>query len=304
MKTGRLPWFPCEPRELLSALTGLDPDAKLVYLITLLRIYEDGKPVEEDADSLSNRTLLPRARVQKALDLLLSKRKLITADHLLSNEKAEQVIAQSRKVQKERSERASGAAKSRYEKIEVNQQNGDADAMLVPAQEQGHQQENKDSPRSARTRRPRSADDYTEEFDQKVWQPYPRQRGTSKKNAFKQWNKLSDAQRATVIRVMPTWRALMSKRDEDKIKHLEFYLTACIFETLEQATIIARDESTVTDPKHFSDTRWTSLVNVYRATNDWKQAWGPPPGSPGCLLPQKIQQQISKATLDTHSAQA
>lgn len=315
MKTEKLPWFACYPKDLLEALSPLDPDVSLLYVIILLRIYEHGGPIPDKLTALSNRTNMTLVRTRRAFDELLSVGKIITSDGLISNPRAESEIEIRQEKQSAHAERASNAANIRWEKDKQKQEGRKKLASALHEtsmpQIQGQLEKQEQSPSQNPTtthvgskkpnRRPRSSDDYTTEF-LSLWDNYPRKVGGSKKNAYKQWNRLSDAQRATVIRVMPTWRTLCRKKDEQYIKHLEFFLSAAIFETLEQATIIAKDESAVIDPAQFSDARWTTLLGVYRITNDWKQAWGPPPGYAGCLLPVKFIEQMSKSPLDAHSA--
>lgn len=63
----RLPWFRCFPSALLGAMAGLSADEGLVYLTTLLRIYEVGGPVRETGRTLSRRTGLTERRADAAL---------------------------------------------------------------------------------------------------------------------------------------------------------------------------------------------------------------------------------------------
>ena len=43
------------------------------------------------------------------------------------------------------------------------------------------------------------------------------------------------------------------------------------------------------DPKTFSDEEWRQRLTDYRRGQGWPDLyWGPPPGSPGCLIPAKL----------------
>jgi hypothetical protein len=86
----RLHWFKCVPSKLLGALAGMTPDQQLVYLVTLLRIYEVRGPCLDTPAVLARRIGINTARVQKALEALYSMpNKLTTSDRGISNDYAE-----------------------------------------------------------------------------------------------------------------------------------------------------------------------------------------------------------------------
>jgi hypothetical protein len=39
------------------------------------------------------------------------------------------------------------------------------------------------------------------------------------------------------------------------------------------------------DPKTFTDARWQQMLTLHARGGEWAAHWGPPPGSPGCLVP-------------------
>jgi hypothetical protein len=76
----RLPWFRCFPSALLGAIAGMEADEGYTYISALLRIYETGGPVAENARTLSRRTGLPERKVAAALESLIATGKLIRCD--------------------------------------------------------------------------------------------------------------------------------------------------------------------------------------------------------------------------------
>src|SRR5579863_416785 len=90
----RFPWFPCEPSKLLTAMAGLSSDQQLVYVVCLLRIYEVSGPISDDSQTLSNRTHLPKRRVEAALEVLFSTANKLyrTEDGKLMNKVAESTL--------------------------------------------------------------------------------------------------------------------------------------------------------------------------------------------------------------------
>jgi hypothetical protein len=207
---------------------------------------------------------------------LIEKKKIITADGFLSNPKAETVLVSTQIAKQKKTAQARAAAYASHGKTEPIQGNAHAVAMRALAGP---------VPKRRPTRpRLQPSSDYTDDF-LAMWNVYPRVRGGSKKDAFKRWLKLSDEDRATVTRIMPTWVKMMRNRDQEHIRHFEVFLNKRIFETLENATTVAAKTPDVIDPAQFTEERWKTILAVYEVTNNWHQAWGPAPRRPGCLVP-------------------
>jgi hypothetical protein len=66
------PWFRCFPSELLNEVGGMTPDAGLVYLVVLLRIFDADGPVADDAGVIARRTGLSAKRSAAAIEWLVS----------------------------------------------------------------------------------------------------------------------------------------------------------------------------------------------------------------------------------------
>src|ERR1041384_1926416 len=89
----KLPWFPCEPGPLLGTLAGMPPDDQIVYIIVLLRIYEDGGPCLDTLDALARRTGLNKRRVSESLNNLFKANRLHRDGDGLMNPKASKILS-------------------------------------------------------------------------------------------------------------------------------------------------------------------------------------------------------------------
>jgi hypothetical protein len=114
----RAPWFRCDPSKLLGAIAGMPPDCGYVYTVIIMRIYETGGPVADDAGVISRRTGMPLKRVELALEWLLTRVKLaLTPDHCFDCEKTHSELA----GRKKRISDAKTAGKHSAEKRLINQ---------------------------------------------------------------------------------------------------------------------------------------------------------------------------------------
>lgn len=121
---------------------------------------------------------------------------------------------------------------------------------------------------------------YSERFEEQVWKPYPRKEGTSKKAAYVKFEMLSDADQELVIGTIPTYCKLKAGKDQDKIHHLEFFLSKRIFDTIS----ISKAAVTVkfTD---YTRKQWEGVLAIWRQNYTWREHWGPAPGKDGCGVP-------------------
>jgi len=128
---------------------------------------------------------------------------------------------------------------------------------------------------------------YTEDFETSIWQPYPRKAGTSKLNAFKKWEALSEADQALVRGALPAF--VLSKRgsEEKYIPHLEFFISRRIFETVGPIGGTAMAPAPQIDRQ-----TWVNTARIYANNSNWPRDMGPEPGRPGCRMPPDLQQQF------------
>jgi uncharacterized protein YdaU (DUF1376 family) len=191
----RLPWFRCYPARLLGALAALEPDEQLVYVTTLLRIYETGGPITDDDRVLARRTGLERARVAAAMARLFELGKLVQTEVVgayINPVALEEIEASKSKIETQ-SEHQSKRAKARWGKAQVKQQIDDAggiapvlfgmpeNADLDSEEEEEEEKEKKDSGVVAAATRPQIVNDPFEKF----WAAYPQRKGANPRKPAK-----------------------------------------------------------------------------------------------------------------------
>lgn len=126
---GDSPFIKFYPSDFLGGTSGLSPAERGVYITLLCLIYEADGPIERHDARLSRRCGSPKAAFHRTLDALIEEGKIVEADGMLSNRRAEKAIVD----RTNRTQNAAHAAKQRWEaqpgKTERNQRQGDAGAM-------------------------------------------------------------------------------------------------------------------------------------------------------------------------------
>jgi len=129
---------------------------------------------------------------------------------------------------------------------------------------------------------------YSEEFET-LWLLYPRTRNTSKKKAWDYFRMLDSDRQEKVRAAVPVFAAAMRAegRPEDKIKHFQFFLSERIYET------VAAPASAISAPagewfRTATREQWQKCLKVWRGDMNWRLAWGPAPGRPGCCVPRDL----------------
>lgn len=132
---------------------------------------------------------------------------------------------------------------------------------------------------------------YSEEFENEVWQPYPRKAGTSKKKGWDMFRMLSSENQARVKAAIPAYAEMMRKegRPEDKIKHLQFWISERVYETIGVSARSSGSAAPSDWHKTASRRQWEGVLmtwlNLGAKDADWRKVWGPRPGELGCGLP-------------------
>lgn len=136
----------------------------------------------------------------------------------------------------------------------------------------------------------KKSDIYSEEFEV-LWKQAaelgaPRTKNTSKKKAWDHYRMLNLENQKKVRAAIPVFAAAMRAegRPEDKIKHFQFFLSERIYETV-GVSAPAGTSSIVDWHKTATRAQWEKCLTIWRSDSNWRKAWGPEPGKPGCCVP-------------------
>lgn len=117
---------------------------------------------------------------------------------------------------------------------------------------------------------------YTQEFNEKLWGPYPRKLNCSKLDAFKAWLKLPEDEQQQAIAAVQVFARSMAGKDERFIPHCSSWLNGKYFETVAVPTVVLA-------PISFD---WPTIIKLWRATSRWNdKVYGYEPGHPLCTVP-------------------
>lgn len=126
-------------------------------------------------------------------------------------------------------------------------------------------------PTQAALKRPKG---YTEAFVA-VWSKYPRTAGTSKADALRAWNRLTDDEQEQVRRALPIFVQSCRGTDERYIRHMASWLNGKFFETIGQPITVPA--ATLFDQPAIPPETYRRAVALYEKTGNWNHQLGPEP---------------------------
>jgi len=167
---------------------------------------------------------------------------------------------------------------------------------------QEEQEEQESSPPAKPQERKRKAKggiEYTEQFENEVWGPYPRKEGTSKKKAFEKFRWLAEEDQALVIKTIPIYAKQKAGKDPEFIKHLQFFLSERIFDTIGISKLVAGAEPQ--SYQQFNHRQWEKVLAKWRDDHVWRDMWGPAPWLPTTRVPVELlwPHELSKPAVDS-----
>lgn len=83
---------------------------------------------------------------------------------------------------------------------------------------------------------------YSAEFDQQFWQPYPRTPVMSKAEAWTQWKKLSETDRAQAIAALPRFKSWLATKPDHPVVHACRFLSQRRFDGFDGAPLPASND--------------------------------------------------------------
>lgn len=282
-------WIKWYPGDFILGTRRLTPDMGWLYTVVLNWIYESGAPIDDDIEELAAASNMKPSRAEAALEALVKKGKLSRINGKISNARAAEEIASRASSISKSSEAATRRWENQRKKDEENQPqkvethvHGTSNPSESRVEENKKRKKESSSPRKATV----NGVQYTDEFELKVWGPYPRKRGTSKHKPFQLWQMLNDVNRERVIAAIPLHAQQMKLegRAEDKIMHLQTFINQRVYETY---SAISAESNVVQIPWHKTATRdqWARALKIYEMDSNWRNAWGPKPGYDGCTVP-------------------
>ena len=289
----KLEWVKWYPEKFLNGIRGMPADQIGVYTLVLNLIYDNGGPIKDDRPKLARLCYMRPTSFDKVLMALADDGKLIVWAGTISNPRAEQELETLTKVvEKWKNNFAGSDVKVGGKSSKNNDGNlplGDAGAgpnRAVDKESVEKKERKKDStsPRKATL----NGVDYSEEFES-LWKAYPRTRGTSKHKAYQLWQMLNSTNQQRVKSAIPQYAAQMKSegRPEEKIKHLQFFISERVYETF---AVVSTESNVVALEWYKTATReqWVQALRTYERDSNWRIAWGPKPGYPGCSVPQDL----------------
>jgi hypothetical protein len=153
------------------------------------------------------------------------------------------------------------------------------------------EEQEEQSYRALKEGKPKKDAPYSEDFEA-LWQAYPRTKNTSKKAAWDIYRMLNAENQSRVRAAVPVFAAAMRAegRTEDKIKHMQFWLSSRMYETASAPAGASAGSAGPAKPFWETATRkqWGDALLVWSSNWNWSKSWGPEPGKPGCHVPPDI----------------
>ncbi|MER8511696.1 hypothetical protein NKH47_01900 [Mesorhizobium sp. M1060] len=135
------------------------------------------------------------------------------------------------------------------------------------------------SPDPAQTSKKKNT--YPEGFEA-FWKAYPKNPNMSKAEAFSEWKKLDDDDRAACLAGIAAYIAFLKTKPDLETIHACRFISKRRFEGF---------SAKATDNLTLAPDQWARRLTYGRREQKWStKDWGPAPGSPGCLVPSELLQ--------------
>lgn len=292
MSYRRAQWVKWFPRDFLDGTEYMRADDIGVYTIILNLIYAKDGPIPDDKEYLSRKCGCRPTSLQKSLDRLSTKKKLIMADGMISNPRAEIEITereeQIKKLSETRSKAGKMSAKSRKNlsektnEINVDVQQNKKEKKIIeleldPLTPKGPVAATPKPPR------PASVGPKAERIDKgrpmiAINLSYAASRGVPERRSRRAWDsfvhhyaRLPDKDR-------------YSKSVDWNVDWEGWILRLCERENIEPYA----DPVEKPKPSVYPREVWESSVRLFRNTGRWHQDLGPDPDDPNCKAPKDL----------------
>lgn len=226
-------WYKHDIPAWMDGTEALDDAPYRVYHVICQLIYLNEGPIAFNEHGIAGRCKQSIRTFRAALQTLFDAGKLTLADGRISNSRAKKELE---KVSENRLNASKGGQKSsEVRKLPAKSlenkdlESSDASNDFKPIREEKTREEKrrKDSP------------DYSEEFQVKFWEPYPRKQGVSKPEAWKAWQKLTPAQREAASAAVGPYRTSVASKSMEYVLHPCRFLSQHRFEGFVNGTTLA-----------------------------------------------------------------
>lgn len=278
----KAPWVKWYAEKFLHGIIGMTAEEIGVYSLLLNMIYETGGPVKEDLERLAARCRMRPTSFRKVLDSLEENGKLLRADGVISNPRAEKELETRAKVVEKWRENFSGGKGKKEGKDNENNTSTPPSAEPPEKPHRGVEKESvekdKERKRAVAPPQPRAAPRTRGSRIPQDWKLtpelllYARSKGLTDKESKNEAEKFSSY-----------WRGVAG----DKGVKLDWDATwqSWIMRTAERlGRNPVEQQQSAGGPADYSREEWVKIIEIWRVTSNWHPMHGPAPGSAGCLV--------------------
>lgn len=273
-----LPWVRFFPSDWLAGTRGMSAAETGIYITLVATMYERGEPIPEDHSRLARLCGAPVTTFRKTLETLIEEGKILRADAGLWNKR----VGEESDYRAEKSEAAANAATARWSK-KTNKNNGTDNADALRTQSDGNANQKPEAryqiKAAAQLSVPRDLLDQLLEAAGIRGNPHPSLVHPGPIIALIQAG--YDLERE----ILP---AMRSKPKPD-CRSWNWYVPI-IRESADGNRSIAGERKY--DPlealRSWPDSKWQVVLDHSRQRREWLTTYGPAPGDPGCLVPERL----------------
>lgn len=275
----QMPWVRFFPSDWLAGTRGMSAAETGVYISLIAMMYERGEPIVEDAARLARLCGASNAQFKKALETLISEGKIQRVEGGLWNGRVEKEVV----YRSEKSEVGKQAAEKRWRKDKQNQRPADADAM--PTQCEGNANQKPDTrdisslrSDSARVRKePKKSSAIRPD-----WSPDEKDRSYAASKGMSSSEIAAEAERFLAYH----------QREGKPMKDWNAAWRTWVLSPYRKRSAIFTPSPEPSrpppPPQNVDEDEWRKRLQFGRERRSWVRHWGPPPGSPGCMVPDDL----------------
>jgi hypothetical protein len=212
-------WFKHDIPAWMDGTEGLDDGPYRAYHVICQLIYLNEGPIALNEHGIAGRCKQSIRSFRTNLKILIDSGKLSLSDGRLSNSRAQKELE---KVGDNRVNAREGGIKSGEARNADTKSLKTNDPSEASLQEDRSLKTRLDETRqeiSPGAKPPRTKQEYSEEFETKFWLPYPRSPTMAKKEAWREWMKLSPEQREAACKAIEPYKKYLRSKPNLETVH-------------------------------------------------------------------------------------